>query len=372
MILFKHAPACLLAQAKTPAGSVKWSELPPLPDKEGFAGMFAGVVSGRLVVAGGANFPEGYPWEGGKKYWYDSIYVLDSNTSPAWRKLALRLPKPLAYGVSWSDQNRLICAGGETGPLIDKPASQAPECVADAFAIEFNHGEFLIKPLPSLPAPSKDACGVKLADRLIYFGGIESNQATKASSSMLVLDLNEKILHWKEMSGFPAAPRVQAVAATNNGRLMICSGIEITADASGKATRKMPYLKDVWEYRPGPVFLSGQWNRLADLPAERAASPGPAWSLSQRFMAITCGADSERHKLPQKAHAGWTHDLLVYDSELDRWTTVPNAIPPKAAVVTAPAVRWGEDYVILSGEIAPGRRTPAVWKCTLSNKPGAK
>ena len=48
------------------AGDVlEWDRLPDLPDKEGFAGVFAGVVSEGgedfLVVAGGANFPEGRP-----------------------------------------------------------------------------------------------------------------------------------------------------------------------------------------------------------------------------------------------------------------------------------------------------------------------
>jgi solute:Na+ symporter, SSS family len=45
----------------------KWERLPSLPDKEGFAGPFAGTSRGVLLVAGGANFPEKKPREGGKK-----------------------------------------------------------------------------------------------------------------------------------------------------------------------------------------------------------------------------------------------------------------------------------------------------------------
>lgn len=36
----------------------EWAKLAPLPDKEGFASPFAGVIAGKLVVAGGANFPD--------------------------------------------------------------------------------------------------------------------------------------------------------------------------------------------------------------------------------------------------------------------------------------------------------------------------
>ena len=52
-----------------------WERLPSLPDREGFAGLFAGVSGGALLVAGGANFPDAKPWEGGKKVWYDTVFV---------------------------------------------------------------------------------------------------------------------------------------------------------------------------------------------------------------------------------------------------------------------------------------------------------
>ena len=42
-----------------------WRELPPLPDAHGFAGAYAGVSGGNLIVAGGANFPDGAPGDGG-------------------------------------------------------------------------------------------------------------------------------------------------------------------------------------------------------------------------------------------------------------------------------------------------------------------
>src|SRR5690606_37231382 len=55
---------------------LKWKELPSIPDKEGFAGMFAGVSNENLICMGGANFPNEMPWKGGKKVWYDDIFVL--------------------------------------------------------------------------------------------------------------------------------------------------------------------------------------------------------------------------------------------------------------------------------------------------------
>ena len=374
-LLLRLCPACLVlamsaytqaAPQEPPSLNIEWHKLPPLPDREGFAGMFAGIVSDRLVVAGGANFPEGYPWEGGRKYWYDTIYVLETKSSPNWKKLTLKLPRPLAYGVSWTVQNRLICAGGETGPSPGEKTATSPECVASVFAIEYKIDEFQISPLPSLPEPAKDACGAALGQHLIHFGGIAGNKSIAASKSMFVLNLHDQNPTWVEYSNFPAAPRVQAVATVQNGRFMLVSGIEITAYQAGKPSRKMPYLKDAWEYQPGPDFSEGKWKQLKNMPVERAAAPGPAWSLPNNMVAITGGVESARHKWPQKDHPGWSREIWFYNPELDQWHATANAIPEKAPVVTAASARWGDDYVIISGEIAPGRRSPAVWRLSVS------
>ena len=39
--------------------------------------MFTGWSNGGLLAAGGTNFPGKRIWEGGKKVWYDRIYVFD-------------------------------------------------------------------------------------------------------------------------------------------------------------------------------------------------------------------------------------------------------------------------------------------------------
>src|SRR4051794_13907380 len=57
------------------AAPLVWRPLPDLPDPLGLAGAFAGVSSGALLVAGGANFPNGMPWDGGAKVWQDRVWV---------------------------------------------------------------------------------------------------------------------------------------------------------------------------------------------------------------------------------------------------------------------------------------------------------
>ena len=72
------------------ANRIVWSELSQLPPSEtgkhlGVAGAFAGVHHDVLIIAGGANFSSGMPWEGGKKVYNDAIYVLQkSGGSSQW------------------------------------------------------------------------------------------------------------------------------------------------------------------------------------------------------------------------------------------------------------------------------------------------
>ena len=91
--------ALLFQQSAKADSPLEWSNLKPLPDEHGYAGAFAGVSNGALIVAGGANFPDGFPWEGGAKAWHDSIFVLEKPDGE-WKKLDQVLPYPVAYGVS--------------------------------------------------------------------------------------------------------------------------------------------------------------------------------------------------------------------------------------------------------------------------------
>lgn len=106
-------PFALLWMATLPAcagETLSWRQLPPIPDPLGIAAPFAGVAGGALLVAGGANFPDKMPWEGGKKVWHDRIWLLEK-PGGAWREVG-KLPRPLAYGVSVTAADGMVCAGG--------------------------------------------------------------------------------------------------------------------------------------------------------------------------------------------------------------------------------------------------------------------
>lgn len=114
-----------------------WESLPMLPAsagqvrQPGLASPFAGVHGEVLLVGGGANFPDQPPWAGGAKNWWDDLFVLERSQGGEVRWLTeqvYKLPRPLAYGWSFSTSDGVICVGG----------SDATQCYRDVFRLTRN------------------------------------------------------------------------------------------------------------------------------------------------------------------------------------------------------------------------------------------
>ena len=114
-----------------------WKQLPPIPDQEGFAGSFAGVSNGALLVAGGANII-GQRWDNPiQKKWYSSLFVL-LEPDGKWSG-GFELPRPIGYGVSITSKHGLICAGG----------SDATRHFSEVFELQWQNGAVRTTQLPS-------------------------------------------------------------------------------------------------------------------------------------------------------------------------------------------------------------------------------
>lgn len=333
--------------------------LPPLPDREGFAGMFASVAEGKLVVAGGANFPNGYPWEGGRKVWYDDLFVLDSPESQTWNRPPIRLPLPAGYGVSITWNDRAYFVGGETGPSKNATESM-PKCLNRVISLGIPDGSFEFREEPPLPEPLKDACGMTIGSHCFVFGGLSSPSATVASNRLHVLDLTNPDRGWQRGPDLPGSGRFQSIAGSDGRSLLVYSGIVPDRAPAGSQIRRKPYLREVWRYTPGHSPTSGQWARLADMPAETAAAPSPAIRSKSGELAILSGAIAADHAKAPMQHPGWSRDVLLHDPRQDRWRISRDAFEPGKAVVTAPTVNWRGIDTVISGEISPGRRTPEI------------
>jgi glycerophosphoryl diester phosphodiesterase/N-acetylneuraminic acid mutarotase len=314
-----------------------WERLPPLPDREGFAGSFAGVSGGALLVAGGANFPDKKPWEGGAKRWTDRVFVLEK-PGGTW-KVAGTLPRPLGYGVSVTHRGAVVCVGG----------GDAERHYADAFKLEWRDGRLVTSKLPPLPKALANCSGALVGDVLYVAGGIEKPDSVATERAGYALDLSTPEARWQELPPCPGGGRMLALAAAFDGAFYLAGGADLVA-AGGKVERR--YRTDAYRYTP-----AGGWKRVADLPAALVGAPSPAPADARGFFALG-GDDGTQVAAAPDGHRGFRTAVLRYDAARDVWAEMGELPAPR---VTTPCVRWGEWWVVPGGEVRPGVRSPEVW-----------
>jgi N-acetylneuraminic acid mutarotase len=339
----------IAAPAQTPKdAAMRWSQLPPIPDAEGFAAAFAGVSGGALLVAGGANIPADKWADAFVKKWYDSVFVLE-RPDGAWQRVS-ELPRPGGYGVSATIGDAVVCAGG----------SDATQHFRAVFALRWKGGAIATTPLPDLPRPCANACGAAIGQTLYIAGGIETPTANAALKTFWALDLADSAPRWRELEPCPGPARMLAVAGASHGSFFLFTGTALSPDAGGKPVRE--YLRDAWRYTPGRG-----WTRLADLPRAAVAAPSPAMNFRDASLLVVTGDDGANVTFkPIEQHPGFPRNALAYDTRADRWTMAGD-VPLSRA--TAPTTVWHARYVIPNGEVRPRVRTPEVWALEEAGRP---
>ncbi|QEC45246.1 sodium:solute symporter family transporter [Pseudobacter ginsenosidimutans] len=352
------------------ASYMDWKLLPSLPDSFGFAGAFAGVSNNVLLVAGGANFPDGgAPWTGSTKVWYDKVFALDK-PGGQWKE-AGKLPMPLGYGVSLTWKDAMVCIGG----------SDAAGHHAKSFLVRYNNGKIETEKLPSLPHPLANGSGVLIGNKAYVIGGTETPQSTEASNVCLSLDLSapKDQQKWITEKSFPGPSRILAVTGTLNNELYVFSGAHLYKDNADQQLKRK-YLKDAWKYNP-----EKGWQQLADLPEPAVAAPSPAFAFGQSHLLIAGG---DHGKLADKNaelkdnHPGFSDIVWSYNTITNTWAQADTVLTEKRstaaadpnsstwAPVTTPAVVWNGSLVLPSGEVRPAVRTPKVLMGTPVHPPG--
>ena len=341
--------ALLLAAAAAPARSaetitqltrtdaVVWNDALRLPSPNdstahrGLAGVFAGHAGGRLVVAGGANFPGATPWDGGRKRWYRDIYL--HNAADGWTTFPDALPRPAAYGVSVTLPQGVLCIGG----------CDATRCMDEVFLLTVENGEPRIAEWPPLPVPLANAAGCLVDGRVYVAGGNESKAPAKASKCFFALDPAHPAAGWRELPAWPGPARGYAVAAGQSDGMDNCFYLFSGRDYDGDAPWTIH--RDAYRYNP----RLNAWAALeGDFPV----------------MAGTAAPFGTNHIL---FFGGKSHDEAVSDNALRLYHTVTGTMT-EANVdksdfilpVTTAAVSDGRHITIASGEVSPGVRTPVV------------
>lgn len=320
-----------------------WTQLPSLPNTRGVASAFAGISNNHLLVAGGANFPDAPPWAGGTKVWHDAVYGLNLDDNK-W-SIVGKLPRPIAYGISITHNNSVICIGG----------SDATQHSRDVFRMTLKQSTLTFETLPPLPVPVANACGTMIENTIFLAGGIEKSDSTETLHVFLSLDLSQENSEWKAHTPWPGPPRMLAVAAGTDNAFYLFSGTDLKRGPDGKAQRT--YLQDAYRYD----VKDDAWARLPDLPIAAVAAPSPAMVVNQMIM-IPGGDDGKQLAVSPGKHAGFSRSVQIFDVNAKTWSSSASVNTPR---VTVPLVQHGDDWYLCSGEEKPGIRSPEIWRVEL-------
>ncbi len=322
--------------AQTPI-SFKWDSLANIPDSIGFAGAFAGLSNNALIVAGGANFPDGgAPWTGAKKVWHDRVFALDSPDGE-W-KLIGKLPTVLGYGVSITCDEGVVLIGGST----------SEKHIAKVLLLQYDSDSVEIKNLPALPTPLANSSGVILHNVIYVLGGTMDPTSRESLHNFWCLDLNKPLATWEVLDPWPGSSRMLAIVGALDGAIYLFGGTRLE-----NGVRE--YLRDAYKYTVGRG-----WERIADLPHAIVAAPSPAFAVGNDNLVVFGGDDGSQIGIDPKKekHPGFSKTVLSYNTKYNNWTEV--GIQPSDAAVTTPLVVWDNNAIIPGGEIKPSVRTTKV------------
>ncbi len=325
----------------------------------GLSGVVAGVLNQQIIIAGGNNFPEGLPWEGGVKKYYDQVFVYDVKGDTVFMAdSSVRLPSKVAYAAVAQLNDGIFYAGGknEKGPLTN------------VYLIQKNskNGVVIIS-WPDLPEALTNAVAVVTSNAVYVLGGATKNGV---SDKVWAIYLNDITAGWKYVSTMPQ-PTAFAAAVFAQGQVYIMGGRKKGTDGISEIYNQV----FAWN------IANNSWSKKAPLPY--VVSAATAVTLPDQILFI--GGDkgvvfhevemlaskiaatsdlSVKNNLTeiknnlQQTHPGFSKDILAYNLTTNTWRSFAQLTV--AAPVTTYAFIFNHKIILPAGEVKPGVRTPLI------------
>jgi N-acetylneuraminic acid mutarotase len=220
-----------------------------------YRGHLDNISNNMLIVAGGANFPEAMPWEGGKKKYHDEITVFSKNKDLLHPVSEIyKLPSPVAYAANCITQKGILYAGGENenGEL------------KTVYLIKDEKGHIKIIPFKNLTLPVTATSAVEIDGKIYLAGGTSGNQTSK---SLFCLEQINETSEWEKMPDMPLALSNAVIVSQFDGAehcIFVLGGRfknpnDITTTFSSKVLKYQPSKK--------------QWSIVGDLQSNISVLP---------------------------------------------------------------------------------------------------
>lgn len=350
----------------------------------GVSACYAGWLDGQLLMAGGCNFPDVPAAEGGKKKYYQQIYIatVEADSVLNWRNVG-ELPVAAAYGVSVSTPQGVICVGG----------NNSEGALLSVYRISLNEDKQAVRidTLPSLPC-TMDNMGGAVVDHTLFVAG--GNVDGKPSNVLYCLDLGNPATGWQQLPPFPGAARTQPVCVGQQKEgesvLYLWGGFAGSFDGQSATLSTDGYC-----YSPA----SKQWTAVAtpvgkdSVNISLGGGTGVAFTDSlilcmggvnkdvflsalqrdEKLKAAVASNDQceiNRLKAIGKEYMLWSADkyrfndrILLYNTRRNTWQEV--LCHQGVARAGAALVGRGNTFFSINGELKPGIRTPEINKITI-------
>ncbi|MFV0268440.1 MAG: sodium:solute symporter family transporter, partial [Draconibacterium sp.] len=303
--------------------------------------------------------------------------------SHSWKKTEVRLPYKSGYGGAVSTPYGLLCFGGNTQSNV----------ISESWFIDFipSTENVEIKAGPKLPVPLTNFAFAKVNNTIFVAGGI--SEIGKASKKIfLSLDisaLNPSDWKWKILPVWEGQPRAFAVAAAQSNGVTNC--FYLFSGRNIQENNKTEVLYDAHVYNPA----LNKWSVISEgQNKEFPVMAGTAFPVGASTIAFASGANGnlmkkqmtiEQHianlkalhnkneivktdiELAQKEltdhlekHPGFGNKIIGFNTLTNKTYDIDTL--PGTEQVTTTAVQWGDSFIIPSGEIRPGVRTPTLLK----------
>ena len=236
------------------AGHLQWTKSTPLPEPR--AGYAAGVLDGKLVIAGGTY------WEGKKGHWTKKIFSASTHafdpTSQKWERLP-DAPIPFGYAAFTVVKNRLYVLGGYTGT----------EASRKIFTLERQGHKYVWKVFGKLPETRLFGWATDIGSSIYLLGGVRQFEPTDktgtcctsktATTRLTVFDTAHPQRGWRDLAPYPGNKRWLFSAETDGETIWMLGGTH-TENAEDVPTK----FSGVLSYS----ISKDRWKKLPPLPPE--------------------------------------------------------------------------------------------------------
>jgi N-acetylneuraminate epimerase len=325
----------------------------------GVAGPVAGLIGEVLVVAGGANFPNGMPWDGGQKSYSKDVYLYTKGHN---NNFALANSQPfgdsIAYAANISFDNSIYSVGGERNGTA----------TSDVFRYFLENDSFKRVQLTSLPKHLTNG-GVARINDYIYFVGGEN--AELVSNKVYRLKFSEDGSTWEEFVELPKPVTHVVITSDEKENIYVIGGRKRNTNA------KSDMYDEVYELN----VSSKKLELLDTLPEALAAGTGgfangnliviggdnaqTFHQVEELIGAINLETDENKKAVltvkkndMQRSHPGFSTNVWSYNLVEKTWRSL-NKLQGKSPVTTTAIIK-NDVIIIPSGEVRAGVRTDQI------------